>query len=95
MFQKCFKSLFSQFQRKKKTVSKELKTCYFSYFAFWLTGQWGKLYPPPPGCEIFFSTMVLHDLLRHIRILSILRAHFGLIRCIHRQINATGRLAMG
>ena len=33
------------------------------------------------------------DLLRHIRILSILRAHFGLIRCIHRQINARGRLA--
>ena len=45
------------------------------------------------GCEIFFSTMVLHDLLRHIRILSILRAHFGLIRWIHRQINARGRLA--
>ena len=46
-----------------------------------------------PACEIFFSTMVLHDLLRHIRILSILRAHFGLIRWIHRQINARGRLA--
>ena len=37
--------------------------------------------------------MVLHDLLRHIRILSILRAHFDLIRCIHRLINARGRLA--
>ena len=43
----------------------------------------------------FFFYHGFADLLRHIRILSILRAHFGLIRCIHRQINArgTGRLA--
>ena len=36
------KSLFSPFQR-KKTVSEELKTWYFPYSAFWLTGQ----YPHP------------------------------------------------
>ena len=41
----------------------------------------------------FFFYHGFADLLRHIRILSILRAHFGLIRCIHRQINARGRLA--
>ena len=40
----------------------------------------------------FFFYHGFADLLRHIRILSILRAHFGLIRCIHRQINARGRL---
>ena len=40
-----------------------------------------------------YRKIKLIDLLRHIRILSILRAHFGLIRCIHRQINARGRLA--
>ena len=45
-FKRCFKSLFSQFQR-KKTVSKELKTWYFSYSAFWLTGQWGGAFAPP------------------------------------------------
>ena len=33
------------------------------------------------------------DLLRHIRVQSILRAHFALIRCTHRQINARVRLA--
>ena len=32
-----------------KTVSKVLKTRYFSYSAFWSTCQWeGGLYPPPP-----------------------------------------------
>ena len=41
----------------------------------------------------FFFYHGFGDLLRHIRILSILRAHFGLIRCIHRQINARGKLA--
>ena len=41
----------------------------------------------------FFFYHGFADLLRHIRILSILRAHLGLIRCIHRQINARGRLA--
>ena len=41
-FKRCFKSLLSQFQR-KKTVSKELKTWYFPNSAFWLTGHWGGL----------------------------------------------------
>ena len=45
------------------------------------------------GRRNFFFYHGFADLLRHIRILSILRAHFGLIRCIHRQINARGRLA--
>ena len=48
---RCCESLFSQFQR-KKTVSKELKTWYFSDSAFWLKGQWGggAIAPPaPPG----------------------------------------------
>ena len=45
------------------------------------------------GTRNFFFYHGFADLLRHIRILSILRAHFGLIRCIHRQINARGRLA--
>ena len=45
------------------------------------------------GMRNFFFYHGFADLLRHIRILSILRAHFGLIRCIHRQINARGRLA--
>ena len=40
-FNKCFKSLFSPFQRKKKTFSEELETWYFPHSAFSLTGQWG------------------------------------------------------
>ena len=46
-----------------------------------------------PWQRNFFFYHGFADLLRHIRILSILRSHFGLIRCIHRQINARGRLA--
>ena len=41
----------------------------------------------------FFFYHGFADLLRHIRIQSILRAHFGLIRGIHRLINARVRLA--
>ena len=41
----------------------------------------------------FFFYHGFADLLRHIRILSILRAHLFLIRCILRQTNARGRLA--
>ena len=48
---------------------------------------------PVSGERNFFFYHGFADLLRHIRILSKLRAHFGLIRCIHRQINARGRLA--
>ena len=41
MFQKdVLNHFFSPFQR-KNTVSEELKTWYFPYSAFWLTGRWG------------------------------------------------------
>ena len=61
-FKWCFKSLFSPFQR-KKTVSKELKTWYFPYSAFWLTGQWGAIFPASP-----MATLLLVGLLRHIMV---------------------------
>ena len=48
LFKWCIQLLFSQFQR-KKTVSKELKTWYFPYSAFWLTGQWGGYSPHFPN----------------------------------------------
>ena len=38
----------------------------------------------------FFFYHGFADLLRHIRILSILRAHFGLIRCIDKLMQEVG-----
>ena len=41
-------------------VSEKIKTWYFPYSAFWLTGQWGKSYsppaPPPPGYATEWNT---------------------------------------
>ena len=33
-----------------------IKTRYFPYSAFWLTGQWGKGYSPPSGCATESNT---------------------------------------
>ena len=47
MFQTMLKITFWSIPA-QKTVSKELKTRYFSYSAFWLTGQWGGYSPRLP-----------------------------------------------
>ena len=44
-FEICFKSLFESIPA-QKTVLDVLKTGYFSYSAFWSTGQWGGISSP-------------------------------------------------
>ena len=46
-FKICFKLIFKSIPAQKKTVSDVLKTWYFPYSAFWSTGQWRALAPPP------------------------------------------------
>ena len=41
-----------------KTVSEELKTRYFSYSAFWLTGQWRGLQPPTAQAALLIELQV-------------------------------------
>ena len=38
-------------------VSEKIKTWYFPYSAFWLTGQWGKGYSPPPLATLLNGTL--------------------------------------
>ena len=63
MFQKCFKSLFSQFQRKRQSQDNNVVflTWCFSYSAFWLTGQWGGYSPPPPPARGYATGHVIAD----------------------------------
>ena len=50
----------------QKTVPEVLKTWYFSYSAFWPTGQWGGYSPLPPLPPSGYATVrggVLEDVL--------------------------------
>ena len=62
-FEICFKSFFESIPA-QKTVSDVLKTWYFSYSAFWSTGQWRALappsdYPTAAKCFAFFDSCLL------------------------------------
>ena len=54
-FKRCFKSLFSQFQR-QKTVSKELKTWYFFVLHFGWQANGRAIAPPPPPAPPGYAT---------------------------------------
>ena len=56
----------------QKRVLEVLKTCYFSYSAFWSAGQWGAIAPPPGYATAYYLNPGLRTRSIFIRVQPIL-----------------------